>query len=57
MFIVFYEGALKGTNREQLIYQSYERHGYTMKEIADYLEVHYASVSRSIKRYKNKRIK
>jgi len=57
VFIVFYEGALKGTNREQLIYQSYERHGYTMKEIADYLEVHYASVSRSIKRYKNKRIK
>jgi len=29
-----------------LINQSYLRHGYTMKEIADYLTVHYVSVSR-----------
>jgi DNA-binding MarR family transcriptional regulator len=33
------------------------RHGHTMKEIADYIEVHYVSVSRSIKRYENKRQK
>jgi DNA-binding CsgD family transcriptional regulator len=54
---IFYEGARKGTNRDELIYLSYVRHGYTMKEIADYLKVHYASVSRSIKRYENKRKK
>jgi putative transposase len=54
---ICYEGARKGANRDELIYQSYVRHGYTMKEIADYLKVHYASVSRSIKRYENKRKK
>jgi DNA-directed RNA polymerase specialized sigma subunit len=54
---IFYEGARQGTNRDELIYRSHVRHGYTMKEIADYLEVHYVSVSRSIKRYENKREK
>ena len=54
---IFYEGARQGTDRDKLIYQSYVRHGYTMKEIADYLNVHYVSVSRSINRYEAKRLK
>jgi len=54
---IFYEGARQGTDRDELIYQSYVRHGYTMKEIADYLNVHYVSVSRSIKRYETKKKK
>jgi transposase len=47
----------QGTDRDELIYRSYVRHGYAMKEIADYLVVHYVSVSRSIKRYEAKRKK
>ncbi|HUU04679.1 MAG TPA: hypothetical protein VMZ49_02260, partial [Patescibacteria group bacterium] len=47
----------QGTNRDELIYRSYVQHGFTMREIADYLEVHYVSVSRSIKRYEENRKK
>jgi putative transposase len=54
---IFYEGARQGTDRDELIYRSYVRHGYTMKEIADYLKVHYVSISRSIRRYEAKRKK
>jgi len=35
----------------------YVQYGNTMKEIAVYLEVHYASVSQSIKRHETKRQK
>jgi putative transposase len=54
---IFYEGERQGTSRDELIYRSYVQHGYTMKEIADYLRVHYVSVSRSIKRYEDKKKK
>ncbi len=36
--------------RDKIIYAAYVRHGYTMKEIAEYLGFHYATISRAIKR-------
>ena len=36
--------------RDRIIYAAYVRHGYTMKEIAEYLGLHYATISRAIKR-------
>jgi putative transposase len=38
------------TAEDRVIYDAYVRHGYTMKEIADYLHFHYATISRAIKR-------
>jgi len=35
---------------DKAIYDAYVRYGYTMKEIAEHLGVHYATVSRAIKR-------
>jgi len=37
-------------NRDETIYIAYATYGYTLKEIADYLGVPYATVSRAIKR-------
>ena len=36
--------------KNQAIYQAYLKHGYTLKEIAEYIDVHYSTVSRVIKR-------
>jgi len=33
----------------RLIHEAYRRHGYRLAEIADYLGVHYATVSRRLK--------
>ena len=42
---------VKGRKAEdKAIYDAYVRYGYTMKEIAEHLGVHYATVSRAIKR-------
>ncbi|MDO9124413.1 MAG: transposase [Deltaproteobacteria bacterium] len=42
---------VKGRKAEdKAIYAAYVRYGYTMKEIAEHLGVHYATVSRAIKR-------
>lgn len=54
---IFYNGARRGSDRDELIHLSYVRHGYTMKEIADYLGSHYVSISRAIKRYEDKKQK
>jgi REP element-mobilizing transposase RayT len=35
---------------EKAIVNAYRKHGYTLKEIADYLGVHYATVSRRLRR-------
>jgi REP element-mobilizing transposase RayT len=35
---------------DKVIYIAFTRYGYTMKEIAEYLGIHYATVSRAIKR-------
>ncbi|MBN2406501.1 MAG: transposase, partial [Elusimicrobia bacterium] len=40
----------KGGNIEE-VYSAYAENGYKMREIAEYLKVHYATVSRRIKKY------
>jgi REP element-mobilizing transposase RayT len=42
------------TERDDIICQAYCDLGYTMKDIADFLGVHYATVSRSVKRAEEK---
>lgn len=41
--------------KEEIIYSAYTHYGYTLKEIAEYLGVHYATISRAIKRVEEKR--
>ncbi len=41
---------LKAKNKDKAIYEAYVRYGYTMKEIAEYLSIHYTTISRIIKR-------
>ena len=43
----------KNKNRNKTIYEAYVRYGYTMKEIAEYLGVHYTTISRIIKLVEN----
>jgi len=52
---IFQKGDRVGASREESIYRSYVDHGYTLKEIADYLGVHYVSVSRAIKKYESEK--
>ena len=43
----------KGKDRrveDKTIYAAYVRYGYTMKEIAEHLGLHYATISRAMKR-------
>ncbi len=40
---------------DRVIYDAYVRYGYTMKEIAEHLGVHYATVSRAIRRVERRR--
>ena len=54
---IFQTGTRQGRSREELIYRSYVDSGYTMKEIADYIGMHYISISRAIKKYENKKKK
>ena len=46
---IFQKGMRAGKSRDQLIFTVYKDYDFTMSEIADYLEVHYATVSRAIK--------
>jgi len=39
-----------GAGRDEVIYAAYVRYGYTLKEMAEHLGVHYATISRAIKR-------
>lgn len=41
----------KGLSQEQAIASAYREHGYRLKEIADYLRVHYATVSRRLRNW------
>jgi len=36
--------------RDKLIFKAYTQYGYTMKQIAQQLGVHYSTISRAIKR-------
>ena len=40
----------RGKRIDEIIYRAYVDHGYRMGEIADHLGVHYASISRAIRR-------
>ena len=42
-------GRDKGS-RDESVYRAYTDYGYTLKEIAEYLGVHYATVSRALRR-------
>lgn len=39
--------------KEEQMYQAYQEYGYTLKDIAEYLGVHYTTVSKRIKRMEN----
>jgi DNA-binding MarR family transcriptional regulator len=36
--------------KDEAVYAAYIQHGYRMKEIAEHLVVHYATVSRAVRR-------
>jgi len=40
--------------KDEQIYQAYRKFGYTLKDIAKHLGVHYATISRAIKRIEKK---
>jgi predicted DNA-binding protein YlxM (UPF0122 family) len=46
---IFQKGRRAGKSRDEIIFTVYKDFDFTMQEIADYLEVHYATVSRAIK--------
>jgi putative transposase len=51
---LFLKGARQGKSRDELIYVAYVQCRYTMKEIGDYLGMHYVNVSRAISRHERK---
>jgi len=46
-----------GAGRDEVIYAAYVQYGYTLKEIAEHLGVHYATISRAIKRVEEGSVK
>jgi len=42
--------AKSGKPKDEMMYRGYVEHGYRMIEIAEYLGVHYATISRAIRR-------
>lgn len=49
-FLLIETQPLSCQEKNTRIYTAYRDHGYTQKDIADFLDVHYATVSRAIKR-------
>jgi DNA-binding MarR family transcriptional regulator len=37
-------------SKDQVRYEAYLQYGYTLKEIAEYIDLHYSTVSRAIKK-------
>jgi len=52
---IFQKGFRSGKTRDQLIYLAFRKYDYYQKEIADYLGVHYATISRAIKKVEEKK--
>jgi putative transposase len=52
---IFQKGARQGDSPDAIIYQAYAEGGYSMREIGDYLSLHYSSISLAIKRYEDGR--
>jgi DNA-binding MarR family transcriptional regulator len=46
---------ISGKSRDEIIYESYHDYDYTMREIGDYLGLHYATISRAVKKYEEKK--
>ncbi len=46
--------SLDRPERDRIIHSAYVDHGYRLKEIGDYLGVHYVTVSRAIRRFEHK---
>lgn len=44
------EGLKDKTSKDETIYNAYVLYGYTMNNISEYLNVHYATISRAVKR-------
>ena len=42
-------GDYKKTEREKLIHTAHVQHGYRLKEIADYIGIHYTTVTKALK--------
>jgi len=54
---LFEKGKIKTkTARDKVIYQAHMRHGYTLKQIADHVGLHYTTVSKTIKELENKNL-
>ncbi|MGE5341544.1 MAG: REP-associated tyrosine transposase [Candidatus Omnitrophota bacterium] len=51
---IFQKGMKEGKPRNELIYQVYYDHNYTMKEIGKYFGLHYGTISRIIKMQQKK---
>jgi REP element-mobilizing transposase RayT len=52
---LFQRGMISGKSRDEIIYESYHDYDYTMREIGDYLGLHYATISRAVKKYEEKK--
>ena len=52
---IYQNGIKEGKTRNELIYKAFREYDYYQKEIADYLRIHYATVSRAIKKIEEKK--
>jgi DNA-directed RNA polymerase specialized sigma subunit len=52
---IFQQEMIAGQNRNQIIYTAYKDYDYTMREIGEYLGLHYATISRVVKEYEKDR--
>lgn len=52
---IFQRGSRQGETRDAIVYRAYVGSGYTMREIGEYLGLHYSSISFAIKRYEKER--
>ena len=51
---IFQKEMRSGKSRDEIIYSVYHENNYSQKEIADYLNLHYTTISRIIKKYEKK---
>ena len=52
---IFQKNMRKGISRNKIIYEVYHNNNFTMKEIGDYLGLHYTTISRIINSYEKKK--
>jgi hypothetical protein len=48
---IFQSEMRKGKSREEIVYLCYQKYDFTMKEIGDFLGLHYATISLDVKRW------